>query len=104
MPLAANIQEREDDHGDRRAEAGGITSGAKRVAAATVWLNWLTSKRGGDVIAATGAFASHPDAAAPMPAGIKYPPAGQVWNIEAAQWLAKRDNYSQEWRAAFGVK
>ena len=85
-------------------DAGGITSGSRRASAAAVWLNWLMSKRGGDVISTTGAFASHPDAVIPVPAGIKYPPLSQVWNIDAKDWMAKRDTYSQEWRAAFGVK
>lgn len=85
-------------------DAGGIVSSTKRPNAAAVWLNYLMSKAGGEVIADTGAYASHPDVASPKPAGVQYPPASKVWDIGIDDWSAKRDRYSQEWRTAFGVK
>ena len=85
-------------------DAGGITSSTRRPGAAAVWLNYLISKAGGEVIASTGAYASHPDVPPPAPAGVQYPPPSQVWNIDLEQWTKKRDSYSQEWRTAFGVK
>ena len=85
-------------------DVGGITSSTKRPNAAAVWLNYLVSKAGGAVIAATGAYASHPDVGPPAPNGVQYPPAAQVWDIDIDLWTAKRDRYSQEWRTAFGVK
>ena len=85
-------------------DSGGITSTSARPNAAALMLNWLTSRRGGDVIASTGAYASHPDAVLPAPVGVAFPPHGQVWNIALDQWVARRDSYSREWRAAFGVK
>lgn len=84
--------------------AGGIAAKTKRPNAAAVWMNYLMSKAGGDVIADTGAYASHPDAANPKPAGIAYPPQASVWNIKIEDWVAKRDRYSSEWRTTFGVK
>ena len=85
-------------------DAGGITASSKRPNAAAVWLNYLTSKAGGEVVAATGGYAIRPDVAPPKPAGVQYPPPSQVWDIDIEQWTLKRDAYSREWRAAFGVK
>lgn len=85
-------------------DSGGITTSARRPNAAALMLNWMTSKRGGDAIASSGAYGSHPASATPKPAGVAFPPASQVWNISLDDWLAKRDRYSNEWRQVFGVK
>ncbi len=84
--------------------AGGVSSAAKNPNAAALWLDWMTSRRGGNVIAAGGAYPTNPDASAPRLGDIGYPPASQVWNIRLSDWLATRDSYIREWRATFGLK
>lgn len=84
--------------------AGGIAAGAKRPNAAAVYLNWVTSKRGGASITQAGAYAAHPDVAPPRPSGVEFPPLDKLWNIEPAYWTKVRESYSQDWRKAFGQR
>ena len=81
--------------------AGGITTRGRNVNASRVFLNWITSKRGGDTVSTTGGYATHPDAPAPVSSGVRFPPTAQVWNIPLDEWLKKRETYSKEWRALF---
>jgi iron(III) transport system substrate-binding protein len=81
--------------------SGGIPVSAKNPNAAVVLVNWLASKRGGEVIGSSGAYPINPAAPAPKPAGIAFPAADKVWNISVDQWLKLRLGYSQEWRKTF---
>ena len=84
--------------------AGGITSVAKNPNAAALLLDWMTSKRGGDVIATVGAYGANAGAARPQAEGLDYPPAEKVWNLDADQWMKTREPWMKEWRETFGVK
>ncbi|MDB5571835.1 MAG: hypothetical protein JWN93_3018 [Hyphomicrobiales bacterium] len=81
--------------------SGGVPTGAKNAAAAKVYLNWLTSKAGGTEVGKAGSYGTHPEAAAPVALGEPLPPPGQIWNIQLADWVKKRESYSKEWRALF---
>lgn len=82
--------------------SGGIPVSAKNPNAAAVLVNWLASKRGGEVIGSVGAYPVHPGAPAPRPAGIVFPSADKVWNVSVDQWSKVRIRYSEEWRKTFG--
>jgi iron(III) transport system substrate-binding protein len=85
--------------------AGGLTTTGKHPNAAAVFLNWMTSKRGGDLIAKQGSYALNPDVAPPTtPTGVTFPPLAKVWNIDVAHWESIRDSYSKEWRATFQAR
>jgi iron(III) transport system substrate-binding protein len=82
--------------------SGGIPVAAKNPNAAMVLLNWLTSKRGGEVIGSSGAYPVIPAAPAPRPSGVVFPSADKVWNISVDQWEKLRLSYSEDWRKTFG--
>jgi iron(III) transport system substrate-binding protein len=82
--------------------SGGIPVSAKNPNAAIVLLNWLTSKRGGEIIGSSGAYPVNPAAPTPKPAGVMFPPADKVWNISVDQWEKLRISYSEDWRKTFG--
>jgi iron(III) transport system substrate-binding protein len=85
--------------------AGGLTTTGKHPNAAAVFLNWMTSKRGGDLIAKQGSYALNPDVAPPTtPTGVTFPPLAKVWNIDVEHWESIRDSYSKEWRATFQAR
>jgi iron(III) transport system substrate-binding protein len=84
--------------------AGGISSTAKNPNAAALFLNWMTSRHGGNVIARGGAYPANPNADRPHLEGLDYPPADQVWNLKIDEWMAERDTRMKEWRETFGIK
>ena len=84
--------------------SGGITTSARRPNAAAVYLNWATSRRGGEAVARAGAYGAHPDAPPPRPSGVEFPPADKLWNIDPAYWKSVRESYSADWRKAFGQR
>lgn len=61
--------------------AGGITSASQRPNLAAVFMNWLTSKRGGLAIARTGAYGIHPDSETPTLDGMTFPAAANACNM-----------------------
>lgn len=83
---------------------GGMTSTAAHPNAAKVFLDWMTSKRGGDVIQANGAYGPRKDAVAPVIDGAQFPPAGQLYNIRPSDVISSRDALTKEWHTFFGVK
>lgn len=85
--------------------AGGLTTTGQHPNAAAVFLDWMTSKRGGTIIAQQGSYALNPDVAPPTtPSGITFPPLTSVWNIDVEHWEDIRDSYSKEWRATFQAR
>ena len=84
--------------------SGGITSSAPHPRAAQLWLDWITSKRGGSVLAAIGAYGINPAAPAPMLPGLTMPPAADVYNIRAADYNQSRETYTKEWHQIFGTR
>jgi iron(III) transport system substrate-binding protein len=85
--------------------AGGLTTTGQHPNAAAVFLDWMTSKRGGTMIAQQGSYALNPDVAPPTtPSGITFPPLTNVWNIDVEHWENIRDSYSKEWRATFQAR
>ena len=83
---------------------GGVAVSAKNPNAAKLYLNYVTSKRGGTVIAGTGNYGTNADAPIPSEPGLTYPPQSKLWSLDAAHWIKVRDSYSEEWRAIFGAK
>ncbi|HEY4775084.1 MAG TPA: extracellular solute-binding protein [Xanthobacteraceae bacterium] len=84
--------------------AGGISTTAKNPNAAALFLNWLTSKRGGNVIARGGAYPANPGSNRPHLEGLEYPSVDRVWNLQLAEWMAERESRMKLWRETFGVK
>ena len=84
--------------------SGGISTTAKHPNAAALFLDWMTSRRGGNIIASGGAYAANKTANRPTGGGLEFPSADQVWNIRVEDWVAARDSDTAEWRKTFGGK
>ena len=83
---------------------GGVTHGAKNPNAAALFLNWVTSVRGGSVVAKQGVYATNPDAPLPTAPGVKFPTLDRVWGMDVETWAKERNESSAEWRTTFNVK
>jgi iron(III) transport system substrate-binding protein len=84
--------------------AGGVVSTAKHPQAAALFLDWATSRRGGNVIARGGAYPANLKSNNPELLGYKFPPQSQVYNIPLDQLLETRERLTKEWRDTFGAK
>lgn len=84
--------------------AGGVSTTAKNPNAAALFLDWITSRHGGNVVARGGAYPANSAADRPHLEGLDYPPQDQVYNLKADEWIATRDARMKEWRETFGVK
>jgi iron(III) transport system substrate-binding protein len=83
--------------------ASGVISSAKHPNAARLFLDWRTSKRGGMVIATTGAYPANPGAGSPRVGDVVYPPPDKVWNMKASDW-DQRTTRTELWRRLLGTK
>ena len=82
---------------------GGIASSAKNPNAAMVFVNWLTSKRGGTAITQQKAYAAHMDVPPPtLLDGRKFAPVSALFDISPERWAKVREPVSEEWRKLFG--
>jgi iron(III) transport system substrate-binding protein len=81
--------------------SGGIASTAKHPHAAALFVDWLTSKRGGNVIAKVGAYGANPASDVPNAPDLRYPPPSQLWNIKSSDWVRIRDPWMAEWLSIF---
>lgn len=84
--------------------SGGITSTAPHPHAAQLWLDWITSKRGGAVLAAGGAYGINSASPTPTMAGLTFPPASEVYNIRPTDYTQSREAYTKEWHQIFGTR
>lgn len=83
--------------------SGGIANGARHPNAARLWLEWLTSKRGGDVVGGTGSYGLNPAAAVPKAPGFAFPAVDKLWNVDLAHWVDTEGSYIADWKKAMGV-
>lgn len=83
---------------------GNVTSRAKHPNAARVWMNYVTSKHGSQLVAATGSYGTHSDAAPPSFQGQSYPPPSQVWTIRPDEWEKYHETWPVEWKQVFQQK
>ena len=83
---------------------GGVTHGAKNPNAAKLFLNWITSRHGGAVVARQGVYATSPDAPLPTAPGVSFPPLDKVWGMDVETWSRERNQSSAAWRTTFNVK
>jgi iron(III) transport system substrate-binding protein len=83
---------------------GGMTTTAAHPNAAKVFLNWMTSKHGGEIIQQNGAYGPRKDTMAPAVEGAEFPTAQQLYNIRPADVINSRDALTKEWHTIFGVK
>jgi len=81
--------------------SGGMTSVAPHPHAAQVWLNWITSKHAGPVLAAAGAYSIRRDAATPIVPGVAMPPSTAIYNIRASDYMSSYVPFVKEWHAIF---
>jgi iron(III) transport system substrate-binding protein len=86
------------------ATTGGITTTAPHPNAARLYVNWMTSRHGSNVLAASGIYGSHPEADAPTAPGLTLPPSSGVWTMPLDRWAAQRDTYLTSWRTIFGTR
>jgi iron(III) transport system substrate-binding protein len=84
--------------------SGGITTTAAHPHAAQLWLDWITSKRGGAVLAAGGAYGINAGSPTPTVTGLTFPPASDVYNIRPADYTQSRETYTKEWHQIFGTR
>jgi iron(III) transport system substrate-binding protein len=80
---------------------GGITSVAPHPHAAQVWMNWITSKRGGAVLSSIGAYSIRRDAAPPTVPGVSMPPSSSLYNIRASDYMKSYVPFVKDWHAMF---
>jgi ABC-type Fe3+ transport system substrate-binding protein len=80
-----------------------VLSSAKHPNAARLFLDWRTSKRGGKIIALTGAYPANPGAGSPQVGQVVYPAPDKVWNMKASDW-DKRAARTELWRGLLGTK
>ena len=83
---------------------GGMTTTAAHPNAAKVFLDWMTSKHGGEIIQQNGAYGPRKDATAPVIDGVEFPSAQQLYNIRPSDVISSRDALTKEWHTIFGVK
>lgn len=83
-------------------DAGGITSTASNPNAAKVFLDWITSERGGDAVASALAFGSNPASADPRVEGGEYPARDDLWVLDPDTWRETHQTGREEWRTLFG--
>ncbi len=83
---------------------GNVTSKAKHPNAAKVWMNYVTSKHGSQLVAATGSYGTHSEAAPPSFRGQSYPPPSQVWTIKPDEWEKYHESWPTEWKQVFQQK
>jgi iron(III) transport system substrate-binding protein len=81
--------------------SGGITASAPHPHAARVFIAWMASLRGAAAIGNTGAYGINPDAPAPHPDNITFPPAKDVWNMPPDQWEQIRTTETAQWHQVF---
>ena len=84
--------------------AGGVSTTAKNPNAAALFLDWITSKHGGNVVARGGAYPTNTASNIPHLDGLDYPQQNKVYNLKAEEWVANRDDMMKQWRETFGVK
>lgn len=84
--------------------AGGVSTTAKNPNAAALFLDWITSRHGGNVVARGGAYPANVTSDKPHLEGLDYPPQDQVYNLKLEEWVAQRDDRMKQWRETFGVK
>ncbi len=80
---------------------GNITTTAKHPNAAKLWVNYMTSRRGGALVARTGAYGTHPASPSPEIAGFKFPSQDQVFNVTIDTWNRIAGTYPKEWAQIF---
>ncbi|HWK14266.1 MAG TPA: extracellular solute-binding protein [Rhizobiaceae bacterium] len=83
-------------------DAGGITATAKHPNAAKVFLDWITSKRGGNAVAKALAFGINPDSADPKVEGGDYPARADLWIFSPETWRQTHQTGREEWRKLMG--
>jgi iron(III) transport system substrate-binding protein len=83
---------------------GGITASAPHPNAAKLYLNWLTSLHGSNIVASSGIYGTNPDANPPTAPGFTLPPSSGVWTMPLDRWAAERDAYLTSWRTIFGTR
>jgi iron(III) transport system substrate-binding protein len=84
--------------------SGGITSTAPHPHAAQLWLDWITSKRGGSVLASFGSYGINAASPTPTMAGLTFPPPSEVYNIRPADYNQSRATFTKEWHQIFGTR
>jgi iron(III) transport system substrate-binding protein len=82
--------------------SGGITSVAPHPHAAQLWMNWMTSKHGGAVLASIGAYSIRRDAPTPVVPGVTMPSPSSIYNIRPSDFMASYAPFVKEWHAIFG--
>jgi iron(III) transport system substrate-binding protein len=83
---------------------GNVTKTAPHPNAARLWMNYATSKRGSTLMAASGAYGTHPDAPPPVAAGVTFPSQNTVWTIDPARWDAITGPWTAEWKEIVAKK
>ncbi len=86
------------------ATSGGITTSAPHPNAIRLYLNWMTSLHGSNIIASSGIYGTHPQATAPVAPGFTLPDSSGIWTLPLDRWVANREAYITRWRALFGTR
>jgi iron(III) transport system substrate-binding protein len=84
--------------------AVGVTSTAKHPNAAKLYIDYVTSKRGGTAISSiSNDYPSHPEAPPPdlSEYGIEVPPATSLWTADPKESAALRDQWIAEWDTVY---
>lgn len=80
---------------------GGISATAPHPHAAGLFLDWMTSRHGGNLIAKAGAYAIHPDSLSPTIDGTVFPAASRLVSWSVKQQVEDRERNIRDWRRIF---
>lgn len=80
----------------------GLTSSAQNVNAAQLYINWVMSKYGQEIVVALGDYAVHPDAGTPLLLDIQLPGFDEVHKYSVEDTVANQVADQEAWNAIFG--
>ncbi len=82
--------------------AGGVNTSGKNQNAARLFINWVTSRHGGAMVAKQNSYGANSDAPRPrLSDETVFPPVETLWDIPVDRWEQIRGPASVEWRAVF---
>lgn len=80
----------------------GLSSAARNVNAAQLYINWVMSLYGQEITVALGDYAVHPDAGTPLLMGIQLPSFEDVHKYNVEDTIANQASDAETWYAIFG--
>jgi iron(III) transport system substrate-binding protein len=80
----------------------GLSKSAKKVEAAKLYINWVMSKYGQELVVTLGDYAVRPDVGAPKLLGKQLPPFDKVYKVSVDELANHQAKDQKTWNAIFG--